>query len=73
MKTEGVKFLKRNRAREEDEEFMARATAGANARVIFCTPINVAQLDEGQNLISGRIRRKKLGGMTHDFREPRYS
>lgn len=29
VKTEGVKFLKRNRALEEDEAFMARAAAGA--------------------------------------------
>lgn len=28
VKTEGSKFFKRNRAKEEDEEFMARATAG---------------------------------------------
>lgn len=28
VKTEGHKFLQRNRALEEDEEFMARATAG---------------------------------------------
>lgn len=29
MKMEGLKFLRRNRALEDDEEFLARATAGA--------------------------------------------
>lgn len=35
VKTEGFKFLRRNRALEEDEEFMARATAGKHHSVIL--------------------------------------